>query len=143
MGAMISKADSDRIVQAVKEAELNTSGEIRVHIQRRVKGKIYEVAKRKFEELGMTATALRNGVLFFVAMDDRQFSVLGDSGIDEKVPEDFWSGTVEEMTSHFKEGDFPGGIEAGVLKAGQALKEYFPYQDDDINELSDEISIEE
>ncbi|MBT3289119.1 MAG: TPM domain-containing protein [Victivallales bacterium] len=135
-----SKEFRERIVAAITAAEKDTSGEIRLHIQNRVKGDILEVAKKRFEKMGMTATELRNGVLFFMAMKDQTFSVLGDKGIDDLVPDDFWEETVGVMREQFGEGDLLGGLEAGIRKAGQALKEFFPYQSDDVNELSDEIS---
>jgi len=138
-----SKEFRERIVAAINAAEKDTSGEIRLHIQNRVKGDILEVAKKRFEKMGMTATELRNGVLFFMAMKDHTFSVLGDKGIDNLVPDDFWEETVAVMRERFGEDDLLGGLEAGIRKAGQALKEFFPYQSDDVNELSDEISYAE
>jgi uncharacterized membrane protein len=130
----------NRIAAAIQDAERDTSGEIRVHIQNRVKGDIFAAAKARFEEMGMTATELRNGVLFYIALKDRQFSVLGDQGINERVPDDFWESTVAAMREHFAQGDLVAGLEAGIRQAGEALKEFFPYQSDDVNELSDEIS---
>ncbi len=129
-----------RITAAIQAAEHDTSGEIRVHIQHRVKGDIFAVAKARFEELGMTATEQRNGVLFYIAVKDRQFAVLGDQGINDRVPPGFWENTVATMREHFAQGDLAGGLEAGIREAGRALKEFFPYQSDDVNELSDEIS---
>lgn len=129
-----------RVTAAIQDAERDTSGEIRVHIQHRVKGDIFAVAKARFEELGMTATEQRNGVLFYVAIKDKRFAVLGDQGINDRVPEGFWQETVDAMRQHFAEGDLVGGLEAGIRQAGKALKEFFPYQSDDVNELSDEIS---
>jgi uncharacterized membrane protein len=130
----------DRVVKAIEDAERDTSGEIRVHLQHRVKGDIFAAAKARFEELGMTATEQRNGVLFYIALKQRQFAVLGDQGIDERVPDGFWEETVATMREHFAAGDLVGGLEAGIRQAGKALKEFFPYQSDDVNELSDEIS---
>ena len=130
----------NRIAAAIQDAERDTSGEIRVHIQNRVKGDIFAAAKARFEEMGMTATELRNGVLFYIAVKDRKFSVLGDRGIDERVPGGFWESTVSAMGELFAQGDLAGGLEAGIREAGKALKEFFPYQSDDVNELSNEIS---
>lgn len=129
-----------RITAAIEAAERDTSGEIRVHIQNRVKGDLFAAAKKRFEELGMTATEQRNGVLFYIAMKDHRFVVLGDQGINERVPEGFWQETVEVMSGHFAQGDLAGGLEAGIRQAGKALQEYFPRQHDDVNELNDEIS---
>lgn len=141
--ALLNKNEQVRLVEAIKTAETNTSGEIRLHVQNRCKEDIFETAQKKFEELGMTATELRNGVLIFMALKDKKFAILGDSGINELVPDDFWQSTVDVMTESFKQKDLVGGLEKGILKAGDALKEFFPYQSDDINELSDEISFDE
>jgi len=137
------KIDSSKILEAIKEAEKETSGEIRVHIQNHLKGDIFKEAKKKFDKMGMAATKLKNGVLFFIALKDRKFTVLGDRGINEKVEDSFWNNTVEEMRHYFEEGKIEEGIAAGVLTAGKALKKFFPYSDDDVNELSDEVSIDE
>jgi uncharacterized membrane protein len=129
-----------RVTAAIEDAERDTSGEIRVHIQDRVKGDIFAAARKRFEELGMAATEQRNGVLFYLAVKDHRFAVLGDQGIDERVPDGFWQETVDTMRGFFAQDDLVGGLEAGIRQAGKALKEYFPYQRDDVNELSDEIS---
>lgn len=143
MSRLIGKSDEERIVKAIQQAEKDTSGEIRVHIRNKVKGDIFNVARTKFEKLGMTKTELRNGVLIFVALKNRQFTILGDKAINDLVSNDFWASTVELMTGFFKDGNLVAGLEAGILKAGEVLKEFFPYKKDDINELSDEISFEE
>jgi uncharacterized membrane protein len=140
MSRFLSKDDEQRIMAAIREAETNTSGEIRVHMQPRCKGATIDVAKRRFERLGMTKTELRNGVLFFVAAKDKQFAVLGDKGIDAVTPPDFWDSIVATVTEHFREGRVADGLCEGILMAGKALKEFFPYQSDDLNELNDEIS---
>lgn len=129
-----------RVTAAIEDAERDTSGEIRVHIQNHVRGDLYAAARKRFEDLGMTATEQRNGVLFYLAVKDRNFAVLGDRGIDERVPDGFWQETVDTMRGFFALGDLAGGLEAGIRQAGQALREFFPRQHDDVNELSDEIS---
>lgn len=128
------------VVAAIKRAENKTSGEIRVHLEAHTDEPNLEHAKKIFEEAGMTRTELRNGVLFYLAVEDHQFSILGDKGINDKVPDDFWEGIRNEMQSHFKAGAFTEGLVKGIDRAGKALQEYFPVQDDDINELPDEIS---
>ena len=137
-----SKEEQQRIVAAVKEAELNTSGEIRVHIENRCKGETLERAAEIFYELKMDHTAARNGILFYLAVKDRKFAVIGDEGINRNVEHDFWNDIKDEMTSKFKEGQFTEELVAGILKCGNKLKQYFPYQKDDVNELSDEISFD-
>ena len=137
-----SKEEQQKIVSAIKEAELNTSGEIRVHIENRCKGETLERAAEMFYELKMDHTAARNGILFYLAVKDRKFAIIGDEGINRNVEHDFWNDIKDEMTSKFKEGQFTEELVAGILKCGNKLKQYFPYQKDDVNELSDEISFD-
>ena len=137
-----SKEEQQKIVSAIKEAELNTSGEIRVHIENRCKGETLERAAEIFYEWKMDHTAARNGILFYLAVKDRKFAVIGDEGINRNVEHDFWNDIKDEMTSKFKEGQFTEELVAGILKCGNKLKQYFPYQEDDVNELSDEISFQ-
>lgn len=136
----LSKKEEAQIVQAVKKAEKQTSGEIRVHLEAHTDEPNLEHAKKVFEKAGMTKTKLRNGVLFYLAIKDHQFSILGDKGINEKVHDGFWDAIRDTMQKHFKQDRFADGLIEGIGMAGQALKEYFPYQDDDVNELPDEIS---
>ena len=137
-----SKEEQQKIVSAIKEAELNTSGEIRVHIENRCKGESLERAAEMFYELKMDHTAARNGILFYLAVKDRKFAIIGDEGINRNVEHDFWNDIKDEMTSKFKEGQFAEGLVSGILKCGHKLKQYFPYQENDVNELSDEISFQ-
>jgi uncharacterized membrane protein len=135
-----SKAQKELIKGAVKEAELNTSGEIRVHVDNQCKEDVLDRAAWWFAKLEMQKTEQRNGVLFYLAVKDRKFAILGDSGINAVTPDDFWDNIKEKMAGRFSQGDFSGGLNEGILMAGQALKEHFPYQKGDVNELSDEIS---
>jgi uncharacterized membrane protein len=135
-----SEEDKKRIVSAIKAAELNTSGEIRVHLEARCKEDVLDRAAYLFEKLQMHKTELRNGVLFYLAYADRKFAILGDGGINEKVPDDFWDEIKARAIEAFKEGDFVNGLCQGIELCGQQLKAHFPYQSDDVNELSDEIS---
>lgn len=129
-----------QITNAIRVAETNTSGEIRVHIEKHCKGEVLDQAAYVFEKLEIHKTKLRNGVLFYLAVDDHKFAILGDVGINQKVPEDFWDNIKEEVVEKFKEGLYSDGLAEGIIKAGEQLKAHFPYQDDDVNELSDEIS---
>jgi uncharacterized membrane protein len=135
-----SKEDEKKVVAAIKAAENLTSGEIRVHLEAHTDEPNLEHAKKIFLEAGMTNTDLRNGVLFYLAVQDHQFSVVGDKGINEKVPKGFWDDIRNQMLSFFKVGDFVEGLIEGITMAGKALKEYFPKQNDDKNELPDQIS---
>lgn len=135
-----TKEQQQRIVKAIEQAELNTSGEIRVHIEKSCKIDVLDRAADVFALLKMHKTQLRNGVLFYFAISNRKFAILGDAGINSKVPNNFWDSIKEEMLVLFKQGDITSGLEKGILLAGEKLKEHFPLQKDDVNELSNEIS---
>ena len=135
-----SKRQQESIVTAIQNAELNTSGEIRVHIEPHCKQEVMERAKQVFEELNMHQTELKNGVLFYLAYLDKKFAILGDSGIHLKVTDAFWNEEKELMKTHFAKGQFTEGLCLAIEKAGQRLKEHFPYQSNDVNELSNDIS---
>lgn len=132
-----------KVVQAIEQAELNTSGEVRVHVDDHCKGNVLDRAAYIFEKLEMQKTELRNGVLFYLAVTDRKFAILGDAGINQKVPSNFWDEIKNNVIAHFKEGDFAGGLSEGIIKAGEQLKAHFPYQEDDVNELANEISFDD
>jgi uncharacterized membrane protein len=138
-----SREEKEGIKAAVKEAESNTSGEIRVHIDNRCREDVLDRAAWWFSRLEMHRTEKRNGVLFYLAVKDRKFAILGDAGINAATPEDFWDTIREKMLSRFREGAFAEGLSMGIRMAGEALKAYFPHQDDDVNELPDEISFGE
>ena len=137
---LLTEEEQSRVVEAVRRAEKMTSGEIRVHIQAKCGQDPYKDAAAVFKQLKMDATEQRNGVLFFVAYKSRKFAVLGDKGIDAAVPDDFWQETVDVMSPLFRQGKFADALVAGILKAGEALKRYFPHQTDDVNELDDGVS---
>lgn len=129
-----------QIANAIRVAEMNTSGEIRLHIEKYCKGDALDQAAYVFEKLEMHKTRLRNGVLFYLAIEDHKFAILGDAGINQKVPDDFWENTKEAVLSKFKEGKLADGLINGILMAGEKLKEHFPYLESDKNELSNDIS---
>jgi uncharacterized membrane protein len=138
----LAQLDQARIVEAIRAAEQATSGEIRVHVQPKARGgDLRFVAERTFERLGMTKTAARNGVLLFIAAEENQFVILGDRGIDEKVPAGFWDDIAAKLTIRFKNGEFTEGIVDAVAAAGEHLREFFPRSSDDVNELPDEIDV--
>lgn len=140
MRPFFSKLDSNRIVAAIAEAEKRSSGEIRVHVTRHKPENLEERAKRRFELLGMTKTAHRNGVLIYIAPRLRRFQILGDTGIHEKCGDGFWKETAAEIESHFRKGDFTDGIVAGVAKVGDLLAVHFPRSAADVDELPDEVT---
>ncbi len=125
---------------AISEAELNTSGEIRVHIENSCKGNVLDRAADVFAMLKMHKTELRNGVLFYLSLSDRKFAVIGDAGINAVVPNNFWEEVKTLMVEYFAKNNIPMGLAKGIALAGQKLKEHFPYQKDDVNELPNEIS---
>ncbi len=129
-----------QITNAIRAAEMNTSGEIRVHIEKYCKADVLDRAAYVFEKMEMHKTQLRNGVLFYLAVEDHQFAILGDAGINQKVPEDFWETTKELVLSKFKEGNLTEGLTSGILMAGEQLKTHFPYLKNDVDELSNDIS---
>lgn len=134
-------ADEEReIVDAIRLAETNTSGEIRVHIERTTSIAAYDRALEVFHLLKMDNTKLQNGVLIYVAVDDHSFVICGDKGIDTVVPDDFWDCTRDAMQQQFKQGNFKQGLVDGIARAGQQLQQYFPWEHDDTDELSNEIS---
>lgn len=135
-----SSEEKAAIMKAIASAEHNTSGEIRLHVERRCEEKALDRAAFWFAKLNMHKTALRNGVLFYLAIEDRKFAILGDAGINAKVPENFWEKISLQMLELFKQNKFADGIALGIESAGEKLKAHFPYQADDKNELSDEIS---
>jgi len=125
---------------AVREAEAGTSGEIRVHLDTRCPGDPMPRAVEVFERLGIHRTGLRNGVLLYVAIEDRKIAVIGDAGVHERVPPDYWAGLVGTLAAHFREGRARDGLTAVVRDVGTVLRRYFPRSPDDRNELSDEVS---
>jgi uncharacterized membrane protein len=143
MTRFVSKTQEQEIIQAIREAEANTSGEIRVHFQRTLKGTVLESARTAFFKLEMHKTRQRNGVLFFIVPEKRQFAVLGDQGIDAAVPENFWDDIRDQMREHFKKEAFAEGLCVGIQRVGEKLKAFFPVESDNPNELSDELSFED
>ncbi|MCD6091117.1 MAG: TPM domain-containing protein [Bacteroidales bacterium] len=135
-----SKEEKQKIMKAIAEAENESSGEIRVHIENKCAVDVLDCASHAFAQLKMHKTKLRNGVLFYFAIRSKKFAIIGDIGINQKVPENFWDEIKEEMQQAFLKGDFVGGLAQGIIQAGQQLKEHFPHQSNDINELNDEIS---
>ena len=137
---LLSNDEEQEIVQAILEAEKNTSGEIRVHIESHTRLNHFDRAKAVFHLLKMDNTKDENGVLLYVAVNDRKFVIYGDKGIDKVVPDNFWNATRDAIQVHFKNGNFKQGIIDGVLSTGKQLESHFPWNHGDLNELSDEVS---
>ncbi|PLW97930.1 MAG: hypothetical protein C0591_05570 [Marinilabiliales bacterium] len=135
-----TKREKDEIQKAILNAELDTSGEIRVHIETHCEAEVLDRAAYLFKKIGMQKTELRNGVLIYLAVESRIFAIIGDKGINAVVPENFWDDIKNKMAAHFEKGEFVIGLSEGIERAGKLLKKHFPRHSDDINELSDEIS---
>jgi len=139
--SFFSDEERKALVAAIADAENLTSGEVRVHIEPTTKGKpVLDRAVEVFEKLGMQQTAARNGVLIYVAHEDHQLAILGDSGINQVVPDNFWESIKDAMLDNFKKGEFFQGLLYAIKSSGDQLKHFFPIQTDDKNELSNEIS---
>jgi uncharacterized membrane protein len=136
----LTPEEEQEIVRAIAEAESNTSGEIRVHLEEHTEKPPFERAKEVFFTLNMHETEQRNGVLFYVGVADHSFVILGDEGINKVVEADFWECTKDVVISNFKNKAYKKGLVEGILRAGERLQTYFPFQHDDTNELSNEIS---
>lgn len=140
--SFFTKEQQAQILASVKEAENETSGEIRVHIESTLKGDVLDRAAWLFNKIGMQKTAERNGVLFYLAITDRKFAIIGDAGINQKVAAGFWDNISNHMSARFKDGKFTEGLSEGIIMAGEQLKKHFPHKADDVNELPDEISFD-
>ena len=140
--SFFTKEQQNVILESVKEAELETSGEIRVHIETSFAGDVLDRAAWVFRKLGMHKTAERNGVLFYLAVSNKKFAIIGDAGINAKVPAGFWDDVSLLLQENFRQGKFTEGLSKGIVLAGKHLKTHFPHRKDDVNELPDEISFD-
>lgn len=135
-----TQEQKDAMVAAIQQAEKDTSGEIRIHVENLCKQEVLDRAAEVFAELKMHKTALRNGVLVYIALENKKLAIIGDAGINAKVPTNFWDNIKNHMVEQFRAGKVCEGICEAVQEAGKQLKQYFPCQEDDVNELPDEIS---
>ena len=136
----LSDQEQANILYAISDAESHTSGEIRLHLESRCRGDVLDRAAVVFETLAMHKTSLRNGVLFYLAMDDRKFAILGDAGIHAAVPDGFWNEVRDQVIAGLSAGKPAAGLASGIRLAGQQLSTHFPLEANDINELSNDIS---
>jgi uncharacterized membrane protein len=137
---ILSSEDEADIKQAILNAELDTSGEIRVHVENICEGDVQHRASQVFNDIEMKNTTRHNGVLFYLALQSRKFAIIGDRGINEQVPDKFWNGLKMEMLGFYRENQFAEGLIYGIGRTGEYLKRFFPYVQGDINELPDEVS---
>jgi len=137
-----TREQQEAIVRAIGEAEHATSGEIRVHIETSCKADVLDEAAWLFRKVGMQKTADRNGVLIYLAIKERKFAIIGDTGINSVVPLGFWDEIRDHMKQRFSENRFTEGLTEGIIMTGQQLKEHFPHTRDDVNEIADTISFD-
>jgi uncharacterized membrane protein len=140
VSAFLTQDERERVARAIRETEAATSGEIVVHVTESTRTLPTLEARKAFERLGMTRTRERNGVLFFVAVRDRKLAVIGDKGINDRVPPSFWNDVIKHVESHLAEGRFGEGLAGGIEMVGVELARYFPPRADDVNELPDSIT---
>lgn len=135
-----SELEKQQVIKAIERAEESSSGEIRLHVDLSCSRPPMERAIECFEQLGMTATEERNGVLVYLSLQDKKFAIIGDQGINEKVPSDFWDTTRDLMLSYFKKDLLVEGLCRGIMHAGEQLQRHFPLGENDSDELSNDIS---
>jgi uncharacterized membrane protein len=140
MNSFFSPEEEQAIIAAIARAEQRTSGEIKLHVESRCWFSAIYRAKKVFELLEMHRTVEKNGVLIYIALKSKKFAIIGDSGINEKVGDNFWKSTKDIMQTEFKKGNFYAGALKGIESAGEQLNTYFPFQKNDRNELSNDIS---
>lgn len=135
-----SEQEQNSLVEAIRQAELHTSGEIRIHVEPSCTMKPELRAWQVFAQLDMHQTDLRNGVLIYLAYESKLFAIIGDKGIHEKVSQSFWEKERDILKNHFSQGKFLDGLVLAVHEIGQSLQVHFPRAANDTNELSNEIS---
>ena len=128
------------VIEAIKTAELGTSGEIRIHLENHTRKEPLLRAEEVFHQIGMDKTELRNGILIYVAVKDHKLAIVGDKGINDIVGNDFWNKEKELMIEHFKQEQYVEGLTLAIELIGEQLREHFPYQSNDVNELPDDLS---
>lgn len=142
MVKFFTKEEQQRIIDKIREVETKTSGEIRVHLARNAGEPILQDAVRVFQRLGMQDTKARNGVLIFMVPKKHRFAIVGDEGINEVLPAHFWENVVEEAESQFRQRKFLEGVCQAIDRIGEHLAAHFPYEEEDVNELPDELSFD-
>ena len=136
----LTATQEQALIETIKVSEKNTSGEIRVHIEKSTEKSPMDRALEVFYLLEMNKTELRNGILIYVAVESKKIAIIGDEGINNLVPKDFWNEELALLITYFKDANFTKGLELAIIEIGKKLKQFFPYQKNDTNELSDEIS---
>ncbi len=137
---LLSKKETGRLINAIEAAERNTSGEIRVHIEKHSSEDAVTACEKLFYKLQMQNTKHRNGILFYLSYSSKTFAVWGDEGIHAKVKNEFWDSITNRAVEFFKKGDYITGLEQAITLCGEKLSEHFPFGEDDKNELPNQIS---
>lgn len=140
MDPFFSKEEEHQLLEAIRSAEKKTSGEIKLHVETECSGDVYQRAQEVFFALGLEKTAQRNAVLIYWAKGSRKMAILGDEGLNTQVPDDFWQSTKDKMIAHFRENQPVAALVAGITQAGVQLQTFFPYLDNDQNEIPNDIS---
>ena len=135
-----NESDKIAISKAIEEAEKQTSGEIRVHVDKKCSGDPVKEAISHFNRLEMFNTKDRNGILIYVANEDRKLAIIGDKNINEKDPVNYWESTKNQLVESFKKEQYVIGLIHAISDVGDKLKSYFPYNEDDKNELENVLS---
>ncbi len=138
--SLLTPEEVAAVVDAIARAEKATSGEIRIHMENYCRGNALERAVQLFGKLGMRNTIARNGVIIYIAVKDRKVAIYGDAGIHEQVTDDFWQAELQILLTNFREGHYQNGLITVVEQVGDKLKTFFPFHDEDTNELSNDIS---
>jgi uncharacterized membrane protein len=137
-----TEIEKQQIIEAIRQAEDLTSGELRVHIEEKCGGDVFTRGLQVFGRLNMNQTVLRNGVLIYLAVKDKQFAIVADEAINAKMPSDFWDNVKTHMQQHFVSGNFLPGLLEGIQACGLQLQNFFPLLSGDMNELSNELSFQ-
>lgn len=138
---IFSETETGQLVNAIRDAELQTSGEVRVYVERRCKYvDAIDRARQIFDGLEMEKTKLRNGVLFYLASEDRQLAIFADKGIHKAAGSEYWQQTLDRLINTIRTKDLVSGLCTAIREIGITLSEHFPYEKDtDKNELPDDI----
>lgn len=136
----LNRKQKSRIIQAIVQAENVTSGEIKLHIENHCPTELLKRAKEVFHLHHMHQTEKRNGVLIYMALRDKKVGIVGDRGIDELIPENYWQEEVDMLLGYFKQSEFTTGLVTVITRIGEKLQKHFPIEENDVNELPDEIT---
>ena len=142
LDSFLNEREVKDLAAIISEAELLTSGEIRLHLEEKCNIDTQARALEVFYSLNMGNTKLKNAVLIYISYGDQKFAICGDEGIHENVSNRFWKSLRNSLRRSFEKKDFFKGISITIMECGRQLRTYFPYQHDDINELDNHVTFE-